>query len=52
MKEYFIRYNTKDSKFDFNTSVDAKDVKSAKNKIERKLNKKIQITEVKVLGYY
>lgn len=54
MKAYNIHYQIKQdvNKHDYSMGVDAKDVKSAKNKIERRLNRKIKITEVVVIGYY
>lgn len=54
MTAYNIHYRVKNDKnnFDYSMGVDAKDVKSAKTKIERKLNKKITIQEVVVIGYY
>lgn len=54
MKAYNIHYRIKNDKnnFDYSMGVDAKDVKSAKAKIERRLNRKITIREVVVIGYY
>lgn len=54
MTAYIIHYRiTKDkNQHDYSMGVDAKNVKSAKAKIEKRLNRKITIREVVVIGYY
>lgn len=53
MKAYLIRYSLKSNPYyDYNKGIDAKDIKSAKRKIERIEKGKIIIHEVKVIGYY
>lgn len=52
MQAYFIKYQIKGSEILYSKSINAKDVKSAKNKIENKENKRITIKDVSVIGYY
>lgn len=52
MQAYHIRYKTKKTGTEHSSLVDARDVKSAKKKIERKENDKITVLDVSVVGYY
>ena len=52
MQAYFIRYKRPDSKFEWTTSIDAKNLDSAQRKIERKIKHPIEIIESKIIGYY
>lgn len=54
MQAYSIHYRIKKdvNQNDYSMLVDAKNVTSAKKKIERRLNRQIKITQVNIVGYY
>lgn len=47
-----INYHIKGQRYIHNTLVDAKNAKSAKRKIERKLKQKVCLDNVSIVGYY
>lgn len=47
-----VKYHVKGQKLIRDVLIDAKDAKSAKRKIERKINQKIILDHVSIVGYY
>ena len=52
MQAYLIKYKIKSQEIVYSTGVDAKNLKSSKNKIERKEGKRIVVVDSSVTGYY